>query len=142
MDTPTWMTRDVVDAVHYMQIDEHGGAHGVRDENALESALARPRHRHRYEPESDLASLAGAHAYAIATSHPFADGNKRTAFVIAAMFLDLNGYEVGFAEQDVNDMMRALAGSKATEAQIADWFRASLRRRLPPAGGEPVAHTG
>ena len=134
IDTPTWMSRDIVDAVHYMQLDEHGGAHGVRDENVLESALARPRHRHLHEPESDLASLAAAYAYAIATSHPFVDGNKRTAFVIAAIFLELNGYEVGFAEQEVIDTMRALASHTATEAQIADWFRTSMRRLPPPSG--------
>lgn len=142
MDAPTWIARHVVDAAHYMQLREHGGAHGVRDENALESALARPQHRHRYEPESDLASLAAAYAFALATSHPFVDGNKRTAFVVAAMFLDLNGHETGFAEQDVIDTMRALADGKATEGQIADWFRASLRRRPPPAGGDPAARTG
>ena len=79
MREPRWVPRLVVDSVHVDQLREHGGLPGVRDENALEAALARPRQKWNYEPESDLSVLAAAYAFGVAKAHPFNDGNKRTA---------------------------------------------------------------
>lgn len=128
---PLWVPRAWVDGAHYGQLAEHGGAHGVRDENALESALARPRHKYAYEPDADLADLAAAYAYSIATSHPFVDGNKRAAFVIAASFLWVNGYDLDRADAEVIEAMLALAAGSLAEADLAVWFRAAMRP-LPP----------
>src|SRR3972149_5756002 len=94
MAEPVWVDRLVVDAVHAQQLREHGGLHGVRDENALESALARPRNKWAYDPESDLATLAAAHGYGLATNHPYRDGNKRIAFLTMVIFLGLNGRDL------------------------------------------------
>jgi death-on-curing protein len=128
---PVWVPRAWVDAAHYSQLDEHGGSHGIRDENALESALARPRNRYAYEPEADLADFAAAYAYGIATSHPFVDGNKRTAFVVAASFLSVNGYDVERTDAEVVEAMYAVADGGMSEADLAEWFRVAMRR-LPP----------
>lgn len=106
-------------------------AGGLRDGNALESALARPRHKFAYDPEADLADLAAAYAYGIASSHPFADGNKRTAFLTALLFLGLNGYHPGRSGDEVVETMLALAAVEMTETDLAVWFRATLRP-LPP----------
>lgn len=139
MDTPTWVARVVVEAFHYMQLDEHGGSHGMRDVNALESALARPKNKHAYDDNVDLADLAASYAYAILKSHPFVDGNKRTAFVTAVTFLDLNGYNVGFTDKEVIDTMLNMASSMLSEEQLADWFRASMRRHpVTPRTDVPV----
>lgn len=70
MDEPIWLDRPVVDAVHLDQLREHGGLQGVRDENALESALARAKNKWAYESAPDLATLAAAYGYGLATSHP------------------------------------------------------------------------
>jgi death-on-curing protein len=138
VDEPTWVPRAVVNAAHHAQLDEHGGAHGIRDENLLESALARPRHRFHYEPETDLAGSAAAYAFGIATSHPFVDGNKRTAFVVAAMFLELNGHDIDRTDQEVIETMLALAAGEMTETELAAWFRESLRPLPPePEAGRP-----
>jgi death-on-curing protein len=128
---PLWVPRAWVDAAHYGQLDEHGGSHGIRDENALESALARPRNKFAYEPEADLADLAAAYAYGIATSHPFVDGNKRTAFVIAASFLSVNGYDLDRNDVEVIETMFAVAAGTLGEPDLAGWFRAAMRP-LPP----------
>ena len=62
----------------------------LRDEGGLESALQRGKQRLAYEQTSDLASLAAAIGFGIASNHPFNDGNKRVAFVVMAVFLGLN----------------------------------------------------
>lgn len=82
MAEPRWIERLVVDAVHLDQIREHGGLAGLRDEKALESALARPRQKRHYEKTSDLAAQAAAYGFGLCRNHPYRDGNKRVAFVV------------------------------------------------------------
>lgn len=127
---PRWIPRLVVEAVHVDQVREHGGLLGVRDENALESALARARQRWAYEPESDLPRLASDYAFGICSNHPFRDGNKRVAFVAAVTFLGLNGWELVAPEDEVVEKMLALASGSLDEEQLAEWFR-TRARRLP-----------
>src|SRR5512143_431583 len=91
---PVWIERLVIDAIHFDQLREHGGLSGIRDENALESTLARARNRWHYEPDTDLAALAAEYGWALATSHPFRDGNNRVAFLTMAVFIELNGYRL------------------------------------------------
>ncbi len=126
MEEPRWVPRVVVDSIHVDQLREHGGLAGVRDDNALEAALARARQQWAYEPMSDLASLAAAYAFGLARAHPFSDGNKRTAFLTMMTFLGLNGKELSATEVDVVEMMVALAGGAVTETMLADWIRARL----------------
>ena len=126
MHEPRWVPRIVVDSIHLDQLREHGGLAGVRDENALEAALARAREQWSDEPTSDLASLAAAYAFGLARAHPFSDGNKRTAFVTMMTFLGLNQKELSATEVDVVQMMVALAGGEVTEVVLADWIRVRL----------------
>ena len=88
-----WLTKTVVLALHQEQIAEHGGAPGIRDDGALESALARPINHVAYAKPT-LPGLAAAYAYGVARDHPFVDGNKRASFVVANTFLILNGFEL------------------------------------------------
>jgi death-on-curing protein len=108
---------------------EHGGLIGLRDENALDSALARARQRWAYESDVDLPRLAADYAFGIARNHPFRDGNKRVAFVAAVTFLGLNGLDFVAAEDDVVDTMLALAAGDLDEDRMAEWFRAKVRPR-------------
>ena len=84
------MPRIFVNSIHLDQRREHGGLSGVRDDDALEAALARARQQWSCEPTSDFASLAAAYAFGLARAHPFSDGNKRTAFITMMTFLGLN----------------------------------------------------
>ena len=126
---PRWVPRLVIEAVHLDQVREHGGLIGVRDENALESALARARQRWAYQPETDLAELAACYAFGISSSHPFRDGNKRIAFLAALIFLGLNGLDLVTPEDEVVETVLALAAGRLAEDALAAWIRARLHPR-------------
>jgi death-on-curing protein len=128
MREPRWVARMVVDAVHFDQLREHGGLPGIRDETALEAALARPRHKWHYEADVDLAALAAAYAYGLATAHAYADGNKRIAFLVAVIFLDLNGKALDTDEFSVVQAMTSLAAGTLSEPELAAWIRKRLKR--------------
>src|SRR5205807_550436 len=115
---PRWVDRLVLDAVHVDQLREHGGLPGIRDENALESAVARPKHRWHYEPRSDLATLAAAYGWGLATSHAYRDGNKRIAFLAMAVFLELNGYRLEAPEPEVVQVMVGVAAKGVAELSL------------------------
>lgn len=112
----------MIDAVHFDQIRDHGGLPGIRDENVLESALARARNKWAYEDESDLAVLAAAYGYGIATSHPFRDGNKRIAFLAMVIFLGVNRKALEAPEAEVVSAMLAVADGRWSENDLAAWI--------------------
>ena len=122
---PIWLDVAIALAVHDRQLAEHGGGSGVRDIALLESALARPINRWAYGDE-DPAMLAAAYAFGIARNHAFIDGNKRTAWVLARLFLDLNGHRLAFTTDDAIAAMLALASGDLTEDELGDWFRSRL----------------
>ena len=120
---PRWVDRLVVEAVQFDLIREHGGMPGLRDEHALEAALARPLQRRAYHADADLAELAAAYAHGLASGHPFHDGNKRIAFVTMAVFLELNGAPLAADEAEVVTVMLGLAAGEMGEEQLASWVR-------------------
>lgn len=110
------------------QLSEHGGMPGVRDEKALDAALARPQQKWNYAPDSDLATLAAAYAFGLVKAHAFNDGNKRTAFLTAVVFLGLNGKDLDATESEVVQAVVALAASSLSDAELATWIRERLTR--------------
>ncbi|MEC7741595.1 MAG: type II toxin-antitoxin system death-on-curing family toxin [Pseudomonadota bacterium] len=122
---PEWLSLDIALAVHDRQLAEHGGPTGVRDQGMLESALARPLNQWTCG-EDDLCALAAAYAYGIARNRLFADGNKRTAWVFARLFLMLNGQALSFTPRMAIDVVLALAAGELGEDELADWFRQHL----------------
>lgn len=90
--------------------------------------MARPRNRWEYG-EGELAALAAAYAFGIARNHPFVDGNKRTAWVVARGFLRINGLTFNAERPDVISKVLALAAGELTEDELADW----LREHIAPA---------
>lgn len=122
MSEPVWLTRFLVDAIHEGQLRENGGSPGLRDEGLLESALMRPRNRWAYDSSADLAALAAAYGYGLATNHPYVDGNKRVAFLAMYVFLDLNGWSLEADEAEVVVMMRAVAAGELEEQGLASWL--------------------
>ena|SRR5215217_6539863 len=119
---PEWIPPSVALAIHERQLAEHGGGAGVRDEGLLESALARPVNAWHYG-QVDMAALAAAYAFGVARNHPFVDGNKRTAWVLARLFLRLNAVDIQFEQADAIRIMLALAAGEVTEDALAGWFR-------------------
>jgi death-on-curing protein len=121
-----WLNAPLVFAIHDRQIAEHGGAPGVRDEASVESAIARPVNKAAYNT-SDAAELAAAYAFGLVRNHGFNDGNKRTAWVAARVFLADNGYKLIFNPKDAITAIENLAAGKIDETAMAEWFRERLQ---------------
>jgi death-on-curing protein len=113
----------VVDAIHNDQLREHGGLPGIRDENVLESALARPEQKWNYADDADVPMLAAAYAFGLVKNHPYRDGNKRIGFLAMVTFLGLNGYELDATDAEVVAEIVALADGSVSEESLVDWIR-------------------
>jgi death on curing protein len=122
---PVWLDAEVALAIHDRQLAEHGGGTGVRAPDMLESALGRPVNQWHYGTD-DLCALAAAYAFGVARNHPFIDGNKRTAWVLARLFLALNGVTISFTPNDAIMTVLALAAGELSEEELADWFRGHI----------------
>lgn len=104
----------------------HGGASGLRDEGLLESALDRPRNLFAYGTPT-LYALAASYAFGLARNHPFVDGNKRTAFLVAVAVLEINGKRFFASEADAAVRTLALAAGNLSEAAYAEWMKENAR---------------
>jgi death on curing protein len=124
---PTWLIREVLLAAHDQQLEAHGGSAGVRDMGLFESALSRPQMLFKYEG-ADVFELAAAYADGIANNHPFIEGNKRTALVAAALFLELNGYTLRAPEAEPVVMTVGLADKTIDRIGYAAWLRDSSKK--------------
>lgn len=106
-------------------IDRYGGIHGLRDENALESAINAAENRFNYETE-DLAKLAATYTYHLSQAHAFLDGNKRIAAAVAGVFLEINGFLLNATEDEIIELFLNIAASKMsreeTEEKFANWL--------------------
>ena len=118
----SWLIREAVEIFHEKQLREHGGLAGIEEENALEAALAQPLNKAAYG-EPDLFELAAAYLFGIARNHPFADGNKRTAFVAAYVILRLHGYRVEATQGEIIEFVLSAASGDIDEAGAAMFFR-------------------
>ncbi|MDO5653859.1 MAG: type II toxin-antitoxin system death-on-curing family toxin [Brachymonas sp.] len=134
MSSWRWVDRAALLLLHDESLAEHGGSPGVRDENLLESALARPRHLAEYG-EPDVADLAASYAFGLARNHAFIDGNKRAAFLAAGLFLALNGYRLAVNQADATMNMLALAAGEMEEAAYAAWLREHMAPWATNEGG-------
>ena len=126
---PAWLSRLVVDAIHNDQLREHGGLPGVRDENALESALARPQQKWHYSERTDVPTLAAAYAYGLVQNHPYRDGNKRIGFLAMITFLGVNGYDFSATDAEVVTEILALADGRISGDALSDWIRLHSSKR-------------
>jgi len=115
-------SREFVEALHHEQLRLHGGAAGLRDEGALESALSRPLYKQAYG-DPDLCELAAAYLYGIVKNHPFTDGNKRTGFAAADLFLYFNGLSLEATQEDVIQLVTMVAAGEINEEGAAAFFR-------------------
>ena len=127
MKKPVWLDRSDCLAIHEMMLAQHGGLAGVRDEGLLESALAKPQHLLAYGSPT-LTELAASYAAGIVLNHPFLDGNKRTGFMLAATFLELNGLVFTATEESVIEKTLALAAGELKEAGYAAWLKMNSRK--------------
>jgi death on curing protein len=119
---PAWIHLRAVFQFHDLSIAEFGGSMGIRDRGAIESALGRPKNLLAYG-SPDVFDLAAAYTSGLSQNHGFIDGNKRTAFVTGALFLEINGYRVEAEQAEVIAAMLSLAEHVIDEAGYAQWLR-------------------
>ena len=134
-----WLGASLVHAIHDRQLAEHGGLAGVRDLGAIESALARPQNLVAYGAP-DAADLSAAYAYGLARNHGFADGNKRTAWIVARVFLADNSHRLRFDPADAVRTVERLAAGTLPEEALAAWLRGARRQSKArgSASGTPL----
>lgn len=132
MKEPHWLGENSVRLLHGLVVEAHGGDAALRDERRLAAALARPRHQFAYGDRS-LTKLAATYATGIVQGRPFVDGNKRTGFMAAAAFLELNGRSFEAPEVEVVLQTLGLAAGEVTEAQYAIW----LEKHTRPTAAKP-----
>lgn len=120
-------TLDEVLALHAGSIEAFGGESGVRDLGLLESALAMP---HASFGGQDLhetaAEKAAAYLYHIVRNHPFVDGNKRAGFLVAALFVELNGSRLSATEDELYELILRAAQARCSKAAVAVFFAAHM----------------
>ena len=129
---PRFLIREAVDAIHEDQIDRFGGLHGVRDENALESAIAAAQNVHHYG-SGDVYEVAAAYAFHLAESQAYFDGNKRTGVEAALVFLEGCGIDASrLPEESTYGLMIKSAVHEARRSDFADYLRSELGREKTP----------
>jgi len=126
---PVWIDERDALALHDHLLALDGGAEGVRDEGLLSSALARPQQISAYGDRPGIVELAAAYTFAILRNHPFIDGNKRTGFVVGALFLELNGYRLIASEEDATQAVMGVAAGTLDEPAFVAWLRANVKKR-------------
>jgi death-on-curing protein len=126
---PVWLSAETVIYINERVVTRTGEPFLLRDRGLLESALAKPQNEFLYRNVEDVASLATTLLFGIARNHPFAQGNKRTGFLSAVDFLEINGYMI-----DVNDdefllgrLIVEVIEQKLGEARFADILRSLIR---------------
>jgi death-on-curing protein len=121
-----YVRADVLRNVHGRLLERYGGVAGVRDANGLESAMARPENLAFYEGVTSLGALGGAMVWAILRNHPFADGNKRSAFAALMIFLEINGHRITCSEVEETAMILRAAASEISEDELKDWVERNI----------------
>ena len=106
---------------HSILIERYGGSHGLRDQGALESALAAAQNRYFYE-EADLAACAATYAYHLSQAHAFIDGNKRIAWAVAILFLEMNGVILTVPETEAEEICLSIAAGQITRDEVEQRF--------------------
>lgn len=121
MNEPVWVEEVDCLSFHEKLLARFGGAGGLRDRGLLLSALARPKHLFAYEKPT-MFDLAAAYAHGIVKNHPFLDGNKRSGFLAAALFLESNGFRFTATEESAALKTVQLAAGDMTADEFAAWL--------------------
>ncbi len=128
MKEPLWIDERDALVLHERLLALHGGTAGLRDAGLLKSALARPRQHFAYA-SADIIDMAAVYTAGIVRNHPFADGNKRTGFVLGILFLELNGYRFTASEEDAAQAVLGLAAGTLDETGYSSFLRGNVTRR-------------
>lgn len=117
--------------IHKVLVDTFGGTHGIRDLDALQSALARP---FQTFDNADLypsvLEKAASLIESLLNNHPFVDGNKRTGYVLTRLFLLTNKYNIEATQQDKYDFVISIASGKIRYEEILMWLESHTKKQI------------
>ena len=124
---PRWIGKRALLLLHEESLAEFGGARGLRDEELLDSALARAQNTWAYgDGSSTIAELAARYGYGLVKNHAFVDGNKRMAFLAIGLFLTLNRCRLKAGKAAAVKTMLAVAAGTLDERGLAAWIQAHI----------------
>jgi death-on-curing protein len=110
--------------LHRLIMGETGGASGVRDLGALQSAVAQPLHTYDgLDLYPTVEEKAAALCFSLVLNHPFVDGNKRVGHAVLETILVLNGTELSADVDDAEGVMLGLAAGTLSREQFLAWVR-------------------
>ncbi len=121
-----FLSKEQVAFMQHANIERFGGAHGLRDDGAFESAIAAAENRHYYE-DADAVICAATYGFHLCQAHAFIDGNKRVAAGSMLIFLELNGVQHDLSEDDVISIFLRIASGEMTRDVLETFFRAHVR---------------
>ena len=124
---PLWLTAEHLEELNHRIVSDSGEPFGILKPHELASAPTRPRQLYHYDEVEDLAVLAVRLMMAIVWAHPFEQGNKRTGFAAAEIFLDANGWLLDIPDfEDIAEMIIEAAEDKSLEDELVELFRRNL----------------
>ena len=125
---PIFLRLSEVLEIHQDQVTRYGGAAGIRDIELLKSALGMPSATYGGQfLHTDIYEMSAACLFHLVKNHPFVDGNKRVGAVTALIFLYLNGFDFYAPENDLAEMVLAVAQGDIDKADVAVFIRRHTR---------------
>lgn len=127
------------EAVVQINLEFGGRGAGVRDANGVHAAVGRAFNGFGgVDPYPSSFDKAAALMHGLATTQYFHDGNKRTAFLSAVTFLELNGVVLGLVEPvEAEVFTLAVAAGGVETSRVAEWFRSVHERRQRGSAVDP-----
>jgi death on curing protein len=120
--SPVFLTWEILEDIHDSSLKLFGGSTGIRDRNALESALAAAENAYFYA-QADTYLIAATYAFHLAESQGYVDGNKRAGLGAAMTFLEANGIKTAKDTGELYDAMIAIAEKRMAKNELAELFR-------------------
>ena len=124
---PDWLTAEHLEQLNLRIVSDAGEPFGILKPHELASAPTRPRQLYHYEEVEDISALAVRLMMAVVWAHPFEQGNKRTGFMAAEIFLDANGWLLDIPDfEDIADLVIEAATDHILEDDLVELFRRNL----------------
>jgi death-on-curing protein len=129
---PRWLTADHAIRFNERAVEATGEPFQVRDRGLLESAMDSPKN-HWHHGEHRVPYL-GAHLLlSVARNHPFAQGNKRVALLVADAFLTVNQHRLQHPDEGFADLILSMLTREIAESEFLDKFARAVASPVPPA---------
>ena len=117
------LTKEQVMRMHTLLIEKSGGSDGIRDEKLLESALSAPFQSFDGEDlYKSIRAKATKLGFFLIKNHPFIDGNKRTGIFVMLIFLEINGIDVSYTDEDIIRIGWGLAEGSVSDKELLSWI--------------------